>query len=90
MAITLGTFSKLDDGVFAGTFKTLHVTAALNIVPVEKLSENAPDFRVYTARRHEVGAGWSQVAKSSGETYQSQDRPRARVDGPSVGPRPRH
>jgi uncharacterized protein (DUF736 family) len=53
MAITLGSFSKLDDGVFAGTFKTLHVTAALTIVPVEKMSDNAPDFRVYTAQRHD-------------------------------------
>jgi uncharacterized protein (DUF736 family) len=81
MAITLGTFSKLDDGVFAGTFKTLHVTAALTIVPVEKLSDNAPDFRVYTAQRHEVGAGWSQVAKSSRETYIN-----LKIGAPEFGP----
>jgi len=31
MAITLGTFTKLDDGVFTGTLKTLHVTATLTI-----------------------------------------------------------
>jgi uncharacterized protein (DUF736 family) len=69
MAITLGTFTKLDDGVFSGTLKTLNVTAALTIVPVDKLSDNAPDHRVYAGQRYEVGAGWSQVAKSSGETY---------------------
>ena len=33
MAITLGTFTKLDNGVFSGTLKTLHVAAALTIVP---------------------------------------------------------
>jgi uncharacterized protein (DUF736 family) len=42
MAITLGTFTKLDDGVFSGTLKTLNVTAALTIVPVDKVSDNAP------------------------------------------------
>jgi uncharacterized protein (DUF736 family) len=74
MAITLGTFTKLDDGVFSGTLKTLNVTAALTIVPVDKVSDNAPDHRVYVGQRHEIGAGWSQVAKSSGETYLPQDR----------------
>jgi uncharacterized protein (DUF736 family) len=69
MAITLGTFTQLDDGVLAGTFKTLNVTASLVIVPIEKTSDKAPDYRVYAGPRHEVGAGWSQVAKSSGETY---------------------
>ena len=29
----------------------------------------APDYRVYAGPRHEIGAGWSQIAKSSGETY---------------------
>ena len=43
MAITLGTFTKLDDGVFTGMLKTLNVTAALTIVPVDKMSDNAPD-----------------------------------------------
>ena len=72
MAITLGTFTKRDDGIFVGTLKTLNVTAGLVIIPVDKTSDKAPDHRVYTAaNRYEVGAGWSQVAKSSGETYLS-------------------
>jgi uncharacterized protein (DUF736 family) len=33
------------------------------------MSDNAPDYRVYAGQRYEIGAGWSQVAKSSGETY---------------------
>jgi uncharacterized protein (DUF736 family) len=68
MAITLGTFTKFEGG-FTGTLKTLHVTAAVSIVPVDKMSDNAPDHRVYAGQRHEIGAGWSQLAKSSGETY---------------------
>jgi uncharacterized protein (DUF736 family) len=81
MAITLGTFTKLDDGVFTGTLKTLNVTAALTIVPVDKMSENAPDHRVYAGQRYEVGAGWSQVAKSSGETYVN-----LKIGAPEFGP----
>ncbi|GER02253.1 hypothetical protein JCM17845_28760 [Iodidimonas gelatinilytica] len=71
MALTLGTFTKLVDGSFTGVLKTLNSTANLAIVPVDKASENAPDHRVYAGngQRYEVGAGWSQVAKSSGETY---------------------
>jgi uncharacterized protein (DUF736 family) len=42
MAITLGTFTKFDNGAFTGTLKTLHVTAAVNILPVDKMSDNLP------------------------------------------------
>ena len=63
--------TKQNDGSFTGNLKTLNVTASLVVVPVDKMSENAPDYRVYAGngQRYEVGAGWSQVAKSSGETY---------------------
>jgi uncharacterized protein (DUF736 family) len=81
MAITLGTFTKLDSGAFTGTLKTLNVTAALTIVPVDKTSDNAPDHRVYAGQRYEVGAGWSQVAKSSGETYVN-----LKIAAPEFGP----
>ena len=81
MAITLGTFTKLDNGAFTGTLKTLNVTASLTIVPVDKMSDNAPDHRVYAGQRYEVGAGWSQVAKSSGETYLN-----LKIGAPEFGP----
>jgi uncharacterized protein (DUF736 family) len=42
MAITLGTFTKQDNGTFTGNLKTLNVAAALSIVPVDKMTENAP------------------------------------------------
>jgi uncharacterized protein (DUF736 family) len=73
MAIQLGTFTKLDDGVFAGTINTLNVSAGIAIVPVAKTNDKAPDYRVYASGsgryRTEIGAGWSQIAKASGETY---------------------
>ena len=57
MAITLGTFTKLNSGAFSGTLKTFNAAAALTVVPVDKISENAPDHRVYAGQRYEVGAG---------------------------------
>lgn len=83
MAITLGTFTKLSDGSFTGTLKTLNATANLVIVPVDKMSENAPDHRVYAGngQRYEVGAAWSQVAKTSGETYLN-----LKIGAPEFGP----
>ena len=81
MAITLGTFSRQDNGTFTGTLKALNVTAALTIVPVDKHSDNAPDHRVYAGQRYEVGAGWSQVAKTSGETYVN-----LKIAAPEFGP----
>jgi uncharacterized protein (DUF736 family) len=81
MAITLGTFTKLDSGAFTGTLKTLNVTAALTIVPVDKKSDKAPDHRVYAGQRYEVGAAWSQVAKESGETYLN-----LKIGAPEFGP----
>ena len=38
MAITLGTFTKLDDGAFTGTFRTLNVNVTLAILPVDRRS----------------------------------------------------
>jgi uncharacterized protein (DUF736 family) len=83
MAITLGAFTKLADGSFTGTLKTLNVTASLSVVPVTKNSENAPDHRVFAGngQRYEVGAGWSQIAKSSGETYLN-----LKIGAPEFGP----
>ena len=81
MAITLGTFSKQDNGTFTGTLRTLNVSAAISIVPVNKHSDIAPDYRVYAGQRYEVGAGWSQVAKTSGETYVN-----LKIAAPEFGP----
>jgi len=81
MAITLGTFTKQDNGTYTGTLRTLNVSAAISIVPVDKHSDTAPDYRVYAGQRYEVGAGWSQVAKTSGETYVN-----LKIAAPEFGP----
>jgi len=83
MAITLGTFTKQQDGSFNGTIRTLNVTASLTIAPAEKQSDKAPDFRIYAGngQRYEVGAGWSQVAQQSKETYLN-----LRIGAPEFGP----
>ncbi|MBU6298606.1 MAG: DUF736 family protein [Alphaproteobacteria bacterium] len=81
MAISLGMFNQLDDGSFTGTLRTLNVTAALTIVPVKKSSDKAPDFRVFAQNKREVGAGWSQLAKTSGETYLN-----LKIGAPEFGP----
>ena len=70
MALSLGSFTKNSDGSFNGTLRTINITAAISIIPAAKSSEAAPDYRVYAGNgRMEIGAAWSQVAKSSGETY---------------------
>ena len=89
MAITLGTFTKLDNGAFTGTLKTLNVTAALTIVPVDKMSDNAPDHRVYAGtalrgrRRLEPGR---EIERR--DLREPQDRcPRIRAELGSLPPR---
>ena len=75
--------TRQNDGGFTGSLKTLNVTASLVVVPVDKMSENAPDYHVHAGngQRYEVGAGWSQVARSSGETYLN-----LKIAAPEFGP----
>jgi len=76
MAI-IGTFTK-QDGAFAGSIATLTVKAKVNIAPVEKTGEKAPDFRVYSGKA-EIGAAWSTTSKE-GHGYLS-----VKLDDPSFG-----
>jgi uncharacterized protein (DUF736 family) len=72
---------RADTEVLAPSGTRINVTATLAIVPIEKTSDKAPDHRVYAGPRREVGAGWSQVAKSSGETYIN-----LKIGSPDFGP----
>ncbi len=83
MARTLGTLTRTDDGSFIGVLKTLNITTNLAIVPTDRLSEEAPDHRVYAGggQRYEIGAGWSQTAKSSGQTYLN-----LKMEAPEIAP----
>lgn len=75
MAI-IGTFTK-QDGAFTGSITTLTVKAKVNISPVEKSGDKAPDFRIY-AGKAEIGAAWSQTTKEGNKPYLS-----VKLDDPS-------
>ena len=74
MAI-IGTFTK-QDNTYQGTLATLTVKAKVSIKPVEKTSEKAPDFRIFSGNA-EIGAAWSATSKE-GHAYLS-----VKLDDPS-------
>ncbi|UVK49364.1 DUF736 domain-containing protein (plasmid) [Mesorhizobium sp. AR07] len=74
---SIGTFTRGDDGSFAGTIRTLNINVKAAIKPVAKDNERAPDYRV-TANGVELGAGWSKTGKDSGAEYLS-----VKLDDPS-------
>lgn len=61
---TLGTFSKQENGTYSGFLSTLLVRTKVDIKPIQKTSEKAPDFRIF-AGEIEVGAAWSAVSKDN-------------------------
>jgi len=73
----IGTFTRNDDGSFAGTIRTLTFNTKATIKPVAKDSERSPDYRV-AANGVELGAGWSKAARESGAEYVS-----VKLDDPS-------
>jgi uncharacterized protein (DUF736 family) len=74
----IGTFTRNEDGSFAGTIRTLNINTKATIKPVAaKESERSPDFRV-GANGVELGAGWSKAAKDTGTEYVS-----VKLDDPS-------
>ncbi|MDX2264801.1 MAG: DUF736 domain-containing protein [Hyphomicrobiales bacterium] len=64
MAI-IGNFSKSGDG-FIGTIKTLSLKVKAEIRPTEKLSDKAPDYRVF-AGQTELGAAWKKTSTEGRE-----------------------
>jgi uncharacterized protein (DUF736 family) len=60
---TIGTFTAQGQG-YTGTVHTLTVNVKAKIVPAEKESGNAPDFRVF-AGSHEIGAAWKKTSKAN-------------------------
>jgi uncharacterized protein (DUF736 family) len=71
----IGTLTKKDSG-FEGAVATLTLKAKIAILPIEKASDQAPDFRVY-AGNAEIGAAWSAKSKA-GKDYLS-----IKLDDPS-------
>ena len=74
MAI-IGNFST-NGNLISGTVRTLTVSMKARLVPIERSSQNAPDFRIMSGMA-EVGAGWKAVSED-GEPYVS-----VKLDDPS-------
>lgn len=73
----IGTFTRNDDGSFAGTIKTLTLNIKARFVPAAKDSDKAPDLRAQS-NGIEIGAGWRKTAKETGRDYHS-----VKLDDPS-------
>ena len=73
----IGTFTRGDDGTFAGTIRTLNINVKATIRPVTRDNERSPDYRV-AANGVELGAGWRRTAKDTGAEYVS-----VKLDDPS-------
>ena len=64
MAIIGKFINDENDQGFTGTIKTLTLNCDVEVRPVEKDNDKAPDFRIYTAEDGiETGAGWSKVSR---------------------------
>ena len=64
---TIGTFTKQDDGSYAGSIKTLNLNVRqAQLRPNDKTSEDAPDFRIF-AGRTEFGAAWRRTSRENRE-----------------------
>ena len=62
---TIGTFTKQDDGSYAGAIKTLTLNVrAAQFRPNEKNDERAPDFRIF-AGATEFGAAWKKTSREN-------------------------
>ncbi|MEF9388415.1 DUF736 domain-containing protein [Ralstonia solanacearum species complex bacterium KE056] len=59
----IGTFTADKDG-FTGSIRTLTLNVKVKLIPNEKESDNAPDFRVQAAGGYDIGAAWKKVSKA--------------------------
>lgn len=76
MAI-IGTFTTQDNR-FVGKLETLTLSQPIQIRPVEKDSDKAPDYRVYAGETEfDIGAAWKKTSRD-GRDYLS-----AKIDDPS-------
>jgi uncharacterized protein (DUF736 family) len=76
----IGTFTRDSLGTFAGDLATLTGTVPLKIVPIERASDTAPDYRVYAtlaAGEIECGAAWLRDTKKAGKVVS------LRIDDPA-------
>jgi uncharacterized protein (DUF736 family) len=77
---TIGTFMLTKDGGWAGSIRTLTISAKLRFVPNDnRVSEKAPILRVFLGQYH-IGDAWQ--ASSCGESPKSYLH--VRFDGPGL------
>ncbi|MBZ9974074.1 MULTISPECIES: DUF736 domain-containing protein [unclassified Mesorhizobium] len=73
----IGTFTRNEDGSFAGVIKTLNLNIKARLIAAEKESDKSPDLRAF-AGTIEIGAGWKKTAKETSREYHS-----VKLDDPS-------
>ncbi len=59
----IGTFT-VHNNSFTGTVRTLTLNVKVRLVPSDKASENAPDYRVVAGNGLEIGAAWKKISKA--------------------------
>ena len=59
----IGTFTAQGNS-YTGTVRTLTLNVKVRIVPGDKASENAPDYRVVAGNGLEIGAAWKKLSKA--------------------------
>jgi uncharacterized protein (DUF736 family) len=59
----IGTFTA-QSGNYTGTVRTLTLNVKVRLVPSDKASENAPDYRVVAGNGLEIGAAWKKLSKA--------------------------
>jgi uncharacterized protein (DUF736 family) len=65
----IGTFTRGEDGVFAGTIKTLAFNVKARLVPADaSTNDKAPDLRVLVGNV-EIGAAWRRTSKENTEYH---------------------
>jgi len=76
----IGNFTKTKNGEFTGRLETLNLSHPLTFEPVtEKDNKKAPDYRIVSSDSGiEIGAGWNQKSKSTGNPYI-----KTKIDDPS-------
>ena len=73
---SIGTF-VLEGDMFGGTIHTLTLALKVIMLPIERTSTHAPDFRIYSGIV-EIGAGWKRT-NAEGREYLS-----VKLDDPAL------
>jgi uncharacterized protein (DUF736 family) len=65
----IGIFTAQNES-YTGSVRTLTLNVKVKIVPNEKESENAPDYRI-VAGNFEIGAAWKKISRTAERPYLS-------------------